>query len=318
MTVSREEVIWAYRALLGREPENDEVIENHTATANFSTLRNDFILSDEFRASSPILKVGRHRGVETIDVETTCRPAELEQMAENIAREWRHFGETEPHWSVVTGDEFRPGNIEKNIDAFYDLGRNDIFHIVAALKRNGAWKADGIRALDFGCGVGRLSLALAPHVTHVTGIDISPAHLVHARQRAEQMSVGNVSFSPIGIIQDIDALPKFDLIISLIVLQHNPPPVMVELLRKLLSRLAPDGTAVIQMPTYLSGQRFTVADYLSNEQPSMEMNAVPQRVIYEVIDQTNCKVLEVREDEYMGSFDIGLSHTFVIQRRSDR
>lgn len=315
MAVTRDEVVWAYRALLGRNPESDEVILQQMGAANFAVLRNDFLNSHEFRVNFPVLQVGRHRGVDAIDVQTTCSPTDLEQMAENIAREWRHFGETEPHWSVVTGDEFKPASIAENIDAFYELGRDDVFYIICALKRNGVWKGEGVTALDFGCGVGRLSLALAPHVSHVTGIDISPAHLVHAKQRAEQTGIGNVAFNPIGTIQEIDLLPKFDLIISLIVLQHNPPPVMVELLKKLLSRLAAGGTAVIQIPTYIVGQRFTVADYLSNAQPSMEMNAVPQRVIYEVIDQSGCKVIEVREDGYMGA-DIGLSHTFVIQRRA--
>jgi 2-polyprenyl-3-methyl-5-hydroxy-6-metoxy-1,4-benzoquinol methylase len=267
-----------------------------------------FLNCPEFGRNSPFLGVGRHRAVDSVQVETTSSTADLARMSENIAREWRKFGETEPHWSVVTGNEFKPENIAQNLEAFYDLGKEDVAYVIAALKRNGVWKNDSIKALDFGCGVGRLSLSLAPHVEHVTGIDISAPHLVHARQRTEQTGVRNVTF------ETIDGPSRFDLIISLIVLQHNPPPVMVVILDKLLSRLTHGGVAVIQMPTYIVGQHFTVAEYLSSPQSSMEMNAVPQRVIYEAIDQAGCRVLEVREDGYMGT-DIGLSHTFVIQRR---
>ena len=36
-------------------------------------------------------------------------------------------------------------------------------------------------ALDFGCGVGRLTQALAMHFDRVCGVDISPAMIEHAR-----------------------------------------------------------------------------------------------------------------------------------------
>lgn len=314
MAVTREEVVWGYRAILGREPENELVISHHMGACDFSALRSALLNSQEFNLTSPFLRVGRHRAVDDVQVETTSSMADLARMSENIAREWRKFGETEPHWSVVTGNEFKPENISQNLEAFYDLGREDVAYIIAALKRNRIWKGDSVNALDFGCGVGRLSLNLTPHVAHVTGIDISEAHLVHARQRAKQTNARNVTFKSIDTIDSIDALPQFDLIISLIVLQHNPPPLMVVLLNKLLSRLTAGGVAVIQIPTYIVGQQFAVAEYLSNHQPSMEMNAVPQRVIYETTDQAGCKVIEVQEDGYMGT-DIGLSHTFVIQRR---
>jgi 2-polyprenyl-3-methyl-5-hydroxy-6-metoxy-1,4-benzoquinol methylase len=314
MAVSHEEVVWGYRAILGREPESEQVISQHMCLPDFSALRSALLNSQEFNLNSPVLGVGRHRAVDGCQIETVCSAADLARMSENIAREWRKFGETEPHWSVATANEFKSENINQNLEAFYDLGTDDVGYVIAALKRNGIWKGGSARALDFGCGVGRLSLALAPHVLHVTGIDISAAHLVHARQRAEQTGVRNVTFEPIDTIDGIDALPQFDLIISLIVLQHNPPPVMVVLFKKLLARLAAGGVAVIQIPTYIVGQQFTVNEYLTSEQPSMEMNAVPQRVIYEAAEHADCKVMEVREDGYMGT-DIGLSHTFVIQRR---
>lgn len=40
------------------------------------------------------------------------------------------------------------------------------------------------RVLDFGCGIGRVALALAPHVADVVGVDISPAMVAQARERA--------------------------------------------------------------------------------------------------------------------------------------
>lgn len=314
MSVSREHILWAYRTILGREPENEQVVQYYMAFPDFWAVRAAFLASSEFRSTMNYLEVGRHQNIDTVEVDLACTDAELSQMLNNIAREWRAFGETEPHWSVLTDGRYKPDQINANIDPFYNSGNDDISRIMAMLKRNRAWTAPGARALDFGCGVGRLSLALAPLATHVTGVDISPAHLVHARQRAELKGIKNVSFQSIASVRDIAELPEFDLIISLIVLQHNPPPVMAAIFEALLLRLREGGVAVIQMPTYIVDQRFNARDYLSNRQPRMEMNALPQNEIFSIIDKTGCRALEVREDTYMGA-DIGVSHTFAIQRK---
>jgi len=48
MTVSRDEVIWAYRLILGREPESEDVIRQHGAAENLAALRRGLIDSAEF------------------------------------------------------------------------------------------------------------------------------------------------------------------------------------------------------------------------------------------------------------------------------
>ena len=46
--------------------------------------------------------------------------------------------------------------------------------------------------VDLGCGIGRLALALAPHATEVTGLDVSPGMIAAARQRCG--GAGNTRF----------------------------------------------------------------------------------------------------------------------------
>jgi SAM-dependent methyltransferase len=48
----------------------------------------------------------------------------------------------------------------------------------------------GQNVLDLGCGIGRLEVALAPHVASITGIDLSPEMIRVARQRCA--ALGNV------------------------------------------------------------------------------------------------------------------------------
>ena len=318
MAVTHEAATWAYRLILGREPESETVIHQAMEESSMDTLRARFLNSLEFRSSAlgqrPGLDVGRHQDVTEISVQTSCTEAEMSRMLSNIAREWRTFGETAPHWSVVTSDAFSVENIDRNLEHFYALGQEHLKSMLNPLTRAGLGERRFHKALDFGCGVGRLTLPLATVTDKVTGVDISPPHLRLARQRAEQIGADNVEFLAIDVINDLDQLDGYDLIVSFIVLQHNPPPVMVEILRKLLGALGPSGCAIIQIPTYIAGFRFDVADYLSNAQPPMEMNAIPQHVVFDTAESAGCRVLEVREDSFMGA-DLGVSHTFAFQKR---
>jgi len=82
--------------------------------------------------------------------------------------------------------------------ALYSLGRGDLLEaatrsIIAKLDE---WALLGPerRALDLGCGAGRLTAALAPHLATVTGTDVSAGMLHIARERCARF--GNASFIP--------------------------------------------------------------------------------------------------------------------------
>ena len=98
-------------------------------------------------------------------------------MMDRIAHEWRKFGETEPHWSVLTSEQFVAANIAENIDRFYASGHADLPRFFNPLARAGLPAERFGKVLDFGCGVGRLSLALATRADQVLGVDVSPPHI---------------------------------------------------------------------------------------------------------------------------------------------
>jgi 2-polyprenyl-3-methyl-5-hydroxy-6-metoxy-1,4-benzoquinol methylase len=313
MTVTREEAIYAYRLILGREPESETVIGHAMAAADLASLRRTFLDSAEFAHGLP-LPIGQYTGAATADLNIDCTPEQLQAIFERIGRAWQAFGETEPHWSVVISDKFRQANLPTNVEDFYRGGVRAVGPHLNMLRRAGLPTRFN-RALDFGCGVGRLTLALAPFATEVVGVDISPPHLRLAVERAEATGVTNARFEAIGSVDDMNRYRGFDCVISLIVLQHNPPPVMAALYGKLLAALAPGGVAIVQMPTFIEGQAFSAAEYLASEQPQMEMNALAQPIIYRLTDEADCRLIEVREDGAGGRMG-GLSHTFCVQRRS--
>ena len=313
MPVSSEQARWAYRLLLGREPENEQVVTDLHGLADVAALRNNFLNSQEYREREGTRSyLSTYLDAPAPKVQVQCTPAEQQAMLDRIADAWARFGESEPHWSVLTNDIYRSGTIEDTIEHFYATGPMDIHVFLRMAERGGTDQTRIKRALDFGCGVGRLTLALAERFPEVVGIDVSAGHLKLARERAEATNVRNVTFEQIGAINDLDRWKgTFDFVLSRIVLQHNPPPIMAALLEKLLDALAKGGTAVIQLPTYIDGQEFVVSDYLANPQPQMEMNALPQPEVFDIIARTGCRVREVREDESIGSIP-GISQIFVI------
>ncbi len=119
----------------------------------------------------------------------------------------------------------------------------------------------------------------------------------------------------IGNLEQFDSLPEYDLFFSLIVLQHNPPPLMALILEKVLARLAPGGVAYFQTATHMTDYHFSVAAYL--ETPPMVGNAkvhcLPQHVLFELVQRAGCDILEIREDSSLGETTV--SNRLLLRKR---
>lgn len=160
----------------------------------------------------------------------------LEPIDRNTDADWAELGRSQPYWGVLSHPDFRSENITpERIESFYATGRDYIAQIVAQLERHTGARPQG-RALDFGCGVGRLAEAMTEYAAEVTGVDISPGMLELARAR--DRGVTYVGAPPAG---------PFDWINTFIVLQHIPPERGLGIIEDLLSRLAPGGLISLQV-----------------------------------------------------------------------
>src|SRR5262249_37347384 len=102
-------------------------------------------------------------------------PMDLDELRHN----WEVFGQTDPLWAVLTSPAKR-GN-RWNLEDFLAEGRHEVEVLrdyLTTLPLRLKWR----RALDFGCGVGRITQALAPHFKEVDGVDISASMIEHARR----------------------------------------------------------------------------------------------------------------------------------------
>lgn len=245
-------------------------------------------------------------GETRIDVD--CPPDQLERLLAMVRETWSRLGRNDPLVSVMTNPIYAAKNLTPERRAhFFATGADEAAAFTRICARNGL-PARVPRLLDFGCGVGRIGEHLLASTDHYTGVDISAAHLDLARER-------------LGDTAELLLLPDFlaqadrrwDRIVSCLVLQHNPPPVMLWLLRRLLERLAPGGSAILQIPVQRFGYGFDLPAYLADEAPRpMEMHVLPQRHIFRAAAEAGCQVLETFHDGR--NSNRGLSYSFTFQR----
>jgi SAM-dependent methyltransferase len=104
------------------------------------------------------------------------------------------------------------------------------------------------RALDFGCGLGRLSRALGERFADVLGMDISPAMAEQATRLNRRVAACRFVVNPCADLRGVPS-DEFDLVISLVTLQHvSQRNAIRSCIREFLRVAAPGGVIVLQLP----------------------------------------------------------------------
>lgn len=323
MSVSTEEIQWCYRLLLGREPESLRVIQEREGMTNCMQLVRSFLGSEEFQKRLPDYS-SVYGALDRLDgsplhVDTEVSPAQLAALLQRVKACWTGLGETQPHWSVMSDEQFRPVNIDASMQRFWNSGAQPVKALKKILDRVGYDDLQNRSCLEFGCGMGRMTTHLAPLFGSVHGYDISSSHLQHARARVQQLGITNVH---LHLVDDpLAALRSCDVYYSRIVLQHNPPPLIRQMLASALTALKPGGIAVFQVSTYISGYRFDIAEYLGHSQSTnheFEIHCFPQAEVFRLLAEKGCTLLEVHEDGAAGRPDLCISNLFVVRKRPGR
>ena len=161
---------------------------------------------------------------------------------EQLRKVWQTLGREDPLWAVLSHADKRGGRWQA--DEFFATGRTEIdthMRMLASLDL----PAGRALALDFGCGAGRLSRALAAHFEQVVGVDLSASMIETAR--ALIADVTNVEFheNPSPRLDGV-ADASVDLVYSNMTLQHIPPRLAAGYVDEFFRVLAPGGVAVFQ------------------------------------------------------------------------
>jgi SAM-dependent methyltransferase len=314
----RSQVIHAHRYLLGRDPESEAKIEALIAgCATIQELRDRLMRSAECRAQfDPTRWRPMPLDLPPDEIESEADAAALEALLARVGDAWSALGEAEPHWSVLTQDRYRADRIADNRAEFMASGEGYARLIVGMLARHGIAPADLPRAVEFGCGVGRITIPLARRFAHVTGCDISAGHLAAARAAGTEAGAANLAWWHVGPAALLPE-PSWDFWTSQLVLQHNPPPLIRHILQRAFAGLAPGGVALFQVPSHMRGYRFDLAKYLAMPpRQGMEMHALPQRAVLDLAADAGLRLIELRDDTHMATGEGGrfLSHSFLFRR----
>lgn len=132
-------------------------------------------------------------------------------------RHWEDLASADPMWVILT----EPGREQRwDADAFFQSGRAEIDRVFVQLAAHGLAPRGDV-ALDFGCGLGRLTQAMCERFEKVYGIDISEAMIAGARSHNRH---GTRAVYHVNTVDHLPVVPTgtVDFIYSRLVLQHVP------------------------------------------------------------------------------------------------
>lgn len=229
-------------------------------------------------------------------------------------RVWEYYGQHDPYYGVLTWDDYKRENLDAAaIEQFFASGKAYIDLVLQTIQQHLDPGFQPTRALDFGCGVGRLVLPLAAICESAIGVDISPSMLQEAEKNCQLAGVTNVEF----VLSD-DQLSqltgKFNLINSFIVFQHIPCDRGEQILNRLIDRLTENGVGVLHFTYYkqpppTAKGRFLLWAYQSipglfdlrnrlkgspQAQPIMQMNEYSLTRLFQILYRGGCQHCYVR------------------------
>lgn len=155
-------------------------------------------------------------------------------------------------WTV---SEERIGPEYYDREGYFDEGTGHITDPGSAFQRYRVEKVLEIhhpnhdaRVLDLGCGWGTFSLALAPRVREVVGVDFSERSIELCRQRARELRLRNVSFVRADAADTGLDAESFDVVVAADLVEHLYPQQTVEALEEVRRVLKGGGRLVIWTP----------------------------------------------------------------------
>ena len=217
-----------------------------------------------------------------------------------------------------------------DLQEFLATGRADCARFLTSLDRV-APAVPKTRALDFGCGVGRISRAMADHFAEVVGVDASESMIEQARilhadcDRCRFLLNREPS---LGILPTA----SFPVVYSRIVLQHIEPAIARKYITELIRVLIPGGVLMFQLPEsgtieafenapvagglkriiprrlVVGWRRLKFRAIASRQADGIEMFGMPRRRVEQIIRRAGGRLLEAIPDSSHGERGTGFEY----------
>jgi SAM-dependent methyltransferase len=248
-----------------------------------------------------------------------------------VQRHWDALADVDPLWAVLT--EADKQGKRWSIDEFFATGLADVGADMARVRLLDP-RLPGKSALDFGCGAGRLTQALAQHFSRATGVDISGRMVALARELGGNARVDFVH----NPRPDLRLFPgdSFDFVYSRITLQHIAPRYTRRYLREFIRVLSPGGIMLVQVPAtvppgdppdrfrfsfwpptaWMRAKRFVRYHHPGwfPGTPKMQMYALARDDVLECLTAGGAEVLSAEKGEH----DAFENYTYIARKAGDR
>ena len=170
----------------------------------------------------------------------------LRELQEN----WEKLAQSDPLWSICT-DPKKSGR-RWDPREFFETGKREIDTVLEYVRLLRLTLDKAAPALDFGCGVGRLTRALSNHFSECWGVDISPTMIRMAQEFHKDRE------RCVFRLNQTNSLPMFQngyfgFIYASIVFQHIERKYVENYLLEMVRILKPGGIFVFQIPEFRAG-----------------------------------------------------------------
>lgn len=238
---------------------------------------------------------------------------------DSTAEDWERLGRIDPYWAVLSEESYRRERMsDAQLTRFLQSGEAYVEHLWHQCREMFGSFAPA-RALDFGCGVGRVTLPLARRTKSVVAVDIAQSMLDHARALLDKHGVTNVE-----LVKGDDTLARvtgpFDLVHSLIVFQHIPVARGLALAERLIELAGDEGVVVLHVlydsPFRRSWPRQIAARVLRplrrrrGRPPEIQMNPYPLNAVFRLLQESGVRTLRVDLTDHAGH----LGATFLFKK----
>ncbi len=160
------------------------------------------------------------------------------------AKTWEVIGRRDPLFGVLSDATKQHGGWQEN--EFFESGRAHVAKLFRILAEHGAAHPTGT-ALDFGCGVGRLTQPIAERFSQTTGVDIATSMISIAQRHNQHGAKCAYAVNPHPDLRQFGS-GTMDFVHSCLVLQHIPSDVSPRYVAEFLRVAKPGGLVVFQVP----------------------------------------------------------------------
>jgi len=227
----------------------------------------------------------------------------MSSLAE-LQRNWEGLAQADPLWAICTDPARRAGKWSR--EDFFATGQDEIGRVMECVSSLGLEIDRHSPALDVGCGVGRLTRALAGYFPESWGVDISPTMIRLARELNRDFHKCRFVLNEHSDLRSFRD-GNFGFVYSSIVLQHIAPRLSRRYIAELARVTRPGGILVFQLlDAFRAGKVARLRQKLGvrrrlrriagskNGKFAMDLHCVNESAVRRLMQTAGARVLDVR------------------------